>query len=86
MSIQPVDLVGIAGAVIVLIAFVLNQQNRWQNTDIKYDLANCIGSVLLFAYALLISSLPFFIINLIWAGLSFKDVVSYFLKPSSNRN
>lgn len=64
-------LVGIIGAMIVLIAFIMNQLGKWSRESFAYDFTNATGSVLLVIYALLISSWPFVILNLIWASFSF---------------
>lgn len=68
--------IGIAGATLVLIAFILEQTHRWKNTDLKYDITNAVGSILLVVYALLLRSYPFLILNAVWALVSLKDVIS----------
>ncbi len=68
-------LIGISGAAIILVAFLLNQLNKWKNDSFIYDFANFIGSLLLVIYAILLSSYPFLILNGVWAAFSLKDVV-----------
>lgn len=75
-------IVGVFGASIILIVFVLNQINKLKNDSFLYDFLNLIGSILLMIYAILLTSYPFLILNLVWALVSLKDVVKYFLKPA----
>jgi len=72
--IDPILLIGITGGTIVLLAFFMNQIGKWQNQDLRYDLVNALGSGLLMAYAALIQSWPFLILNLVWFAVSLKDV------------
>ncbi len=71
---------GIAGAALLLIAFTLNQTHVWKDTDIAYDSVNLIGGVLLVIYALQIGSIPFAILNGVWAAVSIRDVIIYYSK------
>lgn len=70
-------IIGVAGAAIVLIAFLLNESGKLNSEDFQYDLLNLIGSILLLIYAFNLNSLPFIIVNLIWGGFSLKDVIKY---------
>ncbi len=76
-------LVGSLGGLIILILFLLNQGNKLKNDNIYYDLFNFIGSLLLILYALMINSIPFIILNIVWAGYSLKDVISKLLKQKN---
>lgn len=67
--------IGTTGAVIVLIAFFLNENHKLDQDTITYDVLNFVGSGILVAYALLISSIPFAILNSIWAIISLKDII-----------
>jgi nicotinamide riboside transporter PnuC len=72
--------IGIIGATIILVLFLLNQFNKLKNNNIWYDGGNFVGSVLLAIYAVLLNSTPFLILNFIWAVFSLRDVVKYFYK------
>lgn len=72
-------LVGVIGATIILIAFLLNQLNIWRNDTFGYDLSNLIGSLVLIYYAVLLDSIPFLILNTVWALFSLKDVLKYLI-------
>lgn len=68
-------LIGISGSAVILAAFILNQVGKWTSESYYYDLANFAGSAILTIYAYLINSVPFIIINVVWALFSFKDIV-----------
>lgn len=73
-------LTGILGAGIILIAFIMNQLDKWDSETIQYDVVNFIGSVLLVLYAYQSQTWPFFILNSVWALFSAIGVVSYLRK------
>jgi len=70
-----ITILGIIGALIILIAFVLNETNRWKNDGWQYDAVNFLGSSLLVIYAILLHSIPFFILNAVWAAVSLRDLI-----------
>lgn len=70
-----ITFVGSSGAFIILVFFLLNQLNKIKNDNIWYDIGNFIGSLLLVIYAYLLYSVPFFILNMIWAMFSFRDII-----------
>ena len=70
------QLIGTSGATLILIAFILNQLGHWRNTDLRYDIVNFIGSILLLMYAVLLKSYPFFILNTVWAVVSLRDIMN----------
>lgn len=71
------DIVGVIGATLVLIGFILVQTHWLRDEDIRYDGLNALGSALLLWYAYLLSSFPFMILNTVWLLVSLKDVVSW---------
>lgn len=68
-------IIGSTGAGIILIAFVLNQIHRWQDTYLIYDLCNAVGSLMLVHYAWVGHSWPFLVLNGVWAAVSLRDCV-----------
>ncbi|MBI5415107.1 hypothetical protein HZA38_06380 [Candidatus Peregrinibacteria bacterium] len=78
-------LIGTTGATIVLIAFILSQFRIWNNEYFIYDFCNFLGSALLVCYALLLSSLPFLILNAVWAIVSLKDVYTDLVRNSKRK-
>lgn len=79
------SLIGVIGAVIILTAFLLNQTNKLKNDAILYDLLNFCGSVLLTVYAILLNSIPFVILNIIWGGVSLRDILFTIYQKWRNR-
>ncbi len=70
-----IDMLGITGAALILIAFVLNQQRILDDDDIGYDLCNLAGGTLLIFSAYHLHSLPFLLLNGVWTLVSLKDVL-----------
>jgi hypothetical protein len=66
--------IGIIGATIILVAFLLNQTGRWHRDSFSYDLANALGAALLILYSWLIASYPFLILNLVWFFSAARDL------------
>lgn len=73
---EPVTILGVAGATIILIAFSLNQTDKWSSTSKLYDWSNVLGSLILIIYAFLIESSPFIILNSVWFLVSLRDVIT----------
>ena len=71
---DPKELVGLSGAVAILAAFALAKLGKLSMSSIRYDVLNTIGSGLLVAYACLIRSIPFFLVNVAWVVLSIRSV------------
>lgn len=68
-------IIGALGATLILVAFILNQLNKWKKTDLSYDLVNLLGSILLIIFSLMIKAWPFVILNSVWAIISLRDVI-----------
>lgn len=68
-------IIGVTGALIILISFILNQFHKLDNDSVAYDLANLIGGTLLAFYAYLLSSIPFLVLNIVWAAVALRDLV-----------
>ena len=60
-------LIGLAGMTVVLVAFVLNVTHRVTARDKSYLWLNIIGCAILVVYAVLLNSIPFLILNVVWA-------------------
>lgn len=59
--------IGVFGASVVLLGFILNQFNVLSTQSRRYDILNIVGPVVLVVYALMLSSMPFVILNVVWA-------------------
>ena len=79
-------LIGIIGATLILIAFIMNQLERWHDADLIYDWFNAIGAILLILYALFLESIPFMILNSIWAAVSLRDVYIHLFRKNKKKS
>ncbi|HRY36339.1 MAG TPA: hypothetical protein P5230_00450 [Candidatus Magasanikbacteria bacterium] len=66
--------IGIIGAGLVLLAFLMNQMKKWKNDSLIYDLVNFLGAGVLIVYGLMIKGYPFVILNTVWALVSLRDI------------
>ncbi|MBW3004758.1 hypothetical protein KY310_02915 [Candidatus Woesearchaeota archaeon] len=67
-------IMGLIGAFIILLAFFMNQIHKWKSDSVIYDIANIIGSLLLAYYSYDLKAWPFLVLNLIWAGVSLREL------------
>lgn len=65
--------IGIAGAALVLLAYLLSELGVWSDESVSYDAVNAIGSAILIIYAMLLGSIPFVVLNGAWFLLSIRD-------------
>jgi len=70
-----ITLVGIIGATLILLAFLLNQTGKITATSRYYEGINAVGSLFLVVYALLLNSVPFFILNIVWLLMSLRGLL-----------
>lgn len=81
-----VTLIGVAGAAIVLAAFLLTQFHQWKGDYLIYELFNLVGCVLLVAYAMILGSYPFIILNAVWGGVALWYVIADLVRNSHRKN
>lgn len=60
---QYFDYIGILGATIILVLFLLNQFNKINIKNPIYDFGNFLGSAFLVYFAVVTKSLPFIVLN-----------------------
>jgi hypothetical protein len=63
-------LIGVAGAGIVLLGFLLNQFGKITPESRTYDFLNVLGPLLLIVYSVLLDSYPFIVLNSVWLVVS----------------
>ena len=68
-------IIGTVGALIILISFILNEIHRLDSESFIYDFLNFIGAGLLALYAYILSSIPFLILNIVWAIVALRDII-----------
>lgn len=67
-------IIGVIGALLILIGFIANEFGKLTVASFWYDLLNLIGSLCLLYYGIQLSAWPFVVLNSIWALVSFRDV------------
>jgi lipid-A-disaccharide synthase-like uncharacterized protein len=75
MNIQPVDIVGILGAALLLVAYFMATTKRWQTHTPQYQLSNLAAAVLLVAYNVAKLAYVNIAINVVWASVAIVGLV-----------
>lgn len=70
------EIVGLVGAICILVGFVGHELFAWRRASWRYDLVNTVGAALLLMYALDTNSLPFILLNIVWLVVALKDIVT----------
>lgn len=78
--------IGFFGMLLILIAFLMDQMHKWNSDNLIYDVFNFVGSFLLVYYAIILSSVPFLILNSIWAIFSLKDIIYDLKRDYKNKS
>lgn len=68
-------ILGIAGLIIITLAYLLNLFNVLNRKHFVYLWMNIIGAVILTYYAFQIDDLPFIILNIVWALFTLIDFI-----------
>ena len=77
--------IGVAGGSILLIAFIANEFKKLSADSFIYEGLNLIGGFLLAWYAVLLHSVPFIILESIWALVAFRNVLKHLASMAKNR-
>jgi hypothetical protein len=70
-------LVGIIGAILVLFGFYRTSIGKWTGKSFWYEMDNLIGAVLVTIYQLHYHAYVTMVVNIIWAIVAFRGVISY---------
>lgn len=76
--------IGVLGAGLLLVAFVLNQFRMLDRESLTYDALNFVGGALLVWYAILLQSIPFLVLEGVWAIVSLRDVLLRLARKGEN--
>ncbi len=85
MILDLITILGIVGATLILVAFVLEQTKIWNSEMLKYDLVNLVGGVLLVYYGIKIKGYPFVVLNSIWTLVSLRSVIIIILRNNKSK-
>ena len=72
------DLVGLIGAIMLMIAYLMLQLNKLSSDGLAYSLLNAIGASLIVVSLLVNFNLSAFIIEVFWILISFVGIYRYF--------
>ncbi len=72
---SPFYALGIVGAALILVGFLLRKHEKWGIGTVPYQLLNLVGSLALVAYAWEGAVWPFVVLNAVWAADSFFALV-----------
>ena len=75
MSLQPYNLAGLAGVVIVIAAYFANQQRWLRSDDWRFPFANLVGASLIFVSLCFDWNFPSVAIEVFWALISLWGIV-----------
>ena len=75
------DLVGIAGVILLVITYLLLQVNKLQSAGLLYSLLNAIGASLIILSLLDNFNLSAFLMEAFWVLISLVGVVRYLRRP-----
>lgn len=79
---DPLEVLGLGSAFMVLYAFVANEYGTLSVRSLTYDMLNFLGAVGLFIYAFQTGVIPFMVTNSVWACVSGLDVYKHMLRRS----
>ena len=90
MSIGLLDVVGIVGVVLLMIAYLMLQLDKLQSTALTYSVLNALGASLIIVSLLVDFNLSAFIIEVFWVLISLVGIVRYFrlkiLRPDISKD
>ena len=75
-----VDWIGFAGVFQILLAYVLNVIGKVGKNDLAFILLNLVGASMACYASVLMSYMPFILLEGIWAGVSMISLIKYFQK------
>lgn len=84
MTLLP-SFIGMVGATMILLAYVLLQNKKMTTDGIWYTLFNLIGSLLILFSLFFDFNLPSLFIEIVWITVSVMALVRYFLKKRASR-
>jgi hypothetical protein len=72
---QFIDILGIAGAVLLLLAYFMVTTKRWQTHSLSYQLSNLGAASLLIIYSFAKTAYVHVIINIVWASVAIVGII-----------
>lgn len=75
MAVSFIDMLGVAGAVLLLAAYFMATTKRWQTHSVQYQLSNLGAAVMLAVYNLAKLAYVNITINVVWACVAIAGLV-----------
>ncbi len=69
--------IGYLGMFLILTAFIMEQFHKWKDNSLIFGLTNFTGALLMSIYAIIIKSIPFLVLNVVWMIVSLRDIAKY---------
>ena len=69
------EIIGFAGLSLVLVAFVFNLLKKIKTESKLYNMMNLIGSLMLVYYSIVLNSMPFLILQLMWGMAALYNLI-----------
>ena len=70
-----IDVAGIVGAIMLLIAYFMATTKRWQTHSLSYQLSNLGAAGLLVVYSFSKTAYVHVVINIVWAGVAIVGLI-----------
>lgn len=71
------NVIGVMGALLILLGFYRISIGRWTNKSFWYELDNVIGAVLLIIYQWHLMAYVSVVVNIVWAAVAFRGLTSF---------
>jgi multisubunit Na+/H+ antiporter MnhB subunit len=78
MELSLPDLIGIAGVVLIVVAYTLLQLEKMDPKDLSFSVLNTLGALLIIVSLLFDWNLASFLMEFIWLIISLYGIVKYF--------
>lgn len=75
MNVQAIDILGIFGAVLLLVAYFMATTKRWQTHSLSYQLSNLGAAGLLIVYSFAKTAYVHVVINIVWASVAIVGLI-----------
>ncbi len=77
------QIMGIIGAALLLLAYFNNSSKRWTSNDLPYQLANLFGALLICVNTYYFGVYGPLILNIFWALIALNGIKRYYTKANS---
>jgi hypothetical protein len=75
MDIQPIDIIGVFGATLLLVAYFMATTKRWQTHSPQYQLSNLGAAIMLIVYSFVKTAYVHVFINIVWASVAIVGLI-----------